>query len=463
MGGRKLNSSVWISSSLTIALFFISAIAGAGVIPFGSATVDQVAYGIDRTSEQGRQAVELLHEAIAQVGEGKIDAAAERLKEARKLQPQLPSETLMLARLFLAGGQRQDGLRRLEAAAAEAPDDPSPHLTLGQVALNDRRFSDARLQFSESLKLKKPATWKPLQVTHFEANCISGLSEVCETLGEWKQAASWLARLKPMNFEESRTHFRLARTFVALSEVDSARIELALAVEKDQKLLSADLQLGHLLYQFGHWEKAVDSYKAAVAQAPVSAAVSLAVAKVFIDRGELAEGVPLLVEAEKTQSQDPDVRYLRAIVERCQGNAARAEQILSGLHDAHPANIQVSNQLTLVLAEQSEEQKRVRAFEMAKVNLRQYPRLAAAQATMGWILHLRGEDREAEKLLTSAVTMGEATSDMVFQLAKVLVSLGRQPQAEQLLEDALRAPGLFIARKPAELLLSNVRRQIEQK
>jgi predicted Zn-dependent protease len=397
-----------------------------------------------------------IEQAIAAFNAGKKEDCLRYLDEARARQPQIPVSELMFARLCLAAGFTQEGLQSLEEVAGDHPEDPSVHLTLGQVAAAAGRQSDAQLQFSEALRLPKPVAWSDVQCRRFEADCLSELAQMAELRSAWRQARGWLERLVAIESNSVTARWRLSRAKLALGDHSGARDQLEFAVKRNDQLISSDFQLGVLFEQLRELDLARTHYEAAVASFPDKAPIRVAAARFYLDAGQVNQAKEHLAHAQTLQSSSPDVRFLCALVERNQRNHAKAEQMLSALHAEHPANVDVANQLALVLAEQPDPLKHARALELAQVNLRQFPNSSLTQATMGRVQYHLGNNREAVRWLTSAMHNQQATSDMAYYLAVSLIQLGKRHEAESLLAEAVKAPGLFVFRREAELLQKQV-------
>lgn len=78
------------------------------------------------------------------------------------------------------------------------------------------------------------------------------------------------------------------------------------------------------------------------------------------------------------------------------------------------------------LVEQTDADKRLRALQLAEINARQYPRLAEALATLGWVYFKFGRLAEAEQALQTATSSGQSSSETAYYLARVLDARGQR-------------------------------------
>ena len=92
----------------------------------------------------------------------------------------------------------------------------------------------------------------------------------------------------------------------------------------------------------------------------------------------------------------------------------------------------------MALVEQNSEAKKRRALELAETNIQQFPKLAEAASTYGWVLYKLGRFDEAEKAFQAAVSGGQFSPDTAYYMARLSYDRGREAQAKQWLELALK-------------------------
>jgi hypothetical protein len=80
-----------------------------------------------------------------------------------------------------------------------------------------------------------------------------------------------------------------------------------------------------------------------------------------------------------------------------------------------------------------------------------------ALATLGWTNLKLGRIKEAEEALTSVANSGNVSADSAYFLANLLAGQGRKSDAQQVLEQALKAEQPFTYRKQAQGLLVSLK------
>src|SRR4029079_16137015 len=79
-------------------------------------------------------------------------AARQFLEAAKKKDPALPPDDLLLAKMYFLGGNAQAGRISLEKTATETPDDPEPALLLADQALAQGRTIEADALYARALE-----------------------------------------------------------------------------------------------------------------------------------------------------------------------------------------------------------------------------------------------------------------------------------------------------------------------
>jgi tetratricopeptide (TPR) repeat protein len=97
--------------------------------------------------------VAALREAERHVALARLDVAAERAARLERTFAGTPGAALVTCRVRAAGKDRGATRRTCEAAAAAAPDAPHPRRALGEIAIAERRWSDAAMHLRRAVEL----------------------------------------------------------------------------------------------------------------------------------------------------------------------------------------------------------------------------------------------------------------------------------------------------------------------
>jgi hypothetical protein len=84
------------------------------------------------------------------------------------------------------------------------------------------------------------------------------------------------------------------------------------------------------------------------------------------------------------------------------------------------------------------------------------PRSTEAAATLGWVYYRLGKIKEADGVLSRLILASDLRPNAAYYIARVAVRQGRNDQAKQMLEGALKTKLYFTKRPDAEYLLEQL-------
>ena len=249
-------------------------------------------------SQQGRYPPEV-QEAIQLLRENKRSEAIKALEDASRKYPALPSAHVIMYRVFKEFEPNYARLQLDEAIKAN-PGDPEPYYLLGEIALQDRRVSEAGIDFERAEQLLAAYANAQRKET-LEHQTKSGLANVAEGRGDWKQAESYLRDMLKFMPEDVIAQQRLARALFWQGRAKDAYDALTAAKQIDREyarkhgtpevVLTPEAILAQYFDQVegpasksGNAEK---FFKAALRAAPDDLPTRRAVAVWAMDRGDL--------------------------------------------------------------------------------------------------------------------------------------------------------------------------------
>ncbi len=418
-------------------------------------SADQPSPATDFRLPAGEKAID---EAIALYRQRNLDGCLARLQEASQARPDLGPARLMLAKILLIDNQGAAGQQTLERAASENPDWPDIWLTLAKVALRDGRAAEAAALYDRALALLKRASLPADRLRTLRIDAESGQAQAAERLRDWKAAESaaraWLA--DNAGSLDARRHlaqalFRQDRRDEALQE-----LERAAALDSDEAL-PAPLAMALLAIEANEPDTASSWFEKAVAKTPNDLRVRRTYGGFLLDRGLTDGAQKQITAAAGIDSKSLEVRLLQGALALQREEYAEAERILQALHLEAPASFAVNDRWARALAGQDDDAKKLRAAQVAEMNQRLNPNSPEALATRGIVLQRLGRLAEAEQLLRSAVASNTATSEMLYELARLLSDhRPEHPDIPRLLRIALGAPGPFPHRSAARHWLDSL-------
>ena len=434
-------------------------IAGATAILSGSISradfvltpgIERMVYVADPQSPT-MKAIGLAQQAIARRD---LKAAREELQKLAT-DPNTVHPEILLAELLTNAGFAADGRNVLEELSGQDPQRVDLYLVFGELAVRERRWFDGWNLANVGERMKPPQHWSPVFVQQVSDRLKLLKAVCCEERRDWQAAKQVYAAL-PQTEKNSRevlgglgrTSFHLGDTIAALEHFTKLK-DLRPETDPPQLLMA---QLYDLT---GKSAEAEAAYQQALKSATGTDAVRvrLAYARWLIVNNRPQDTTPLLSELIKDPPADEIERqFLQALVARMEGRLPEAQKILSALHQQNTSAFVISNQLALVLCQNTDESLRARALQIAEGNVRNLPSASEAWGTLGWVQLQLGDRGTAEKSLANAVQLGPLSRDTLHYLRSLKRAAG-DTRAADLLDKAFReakGPNYFAPPAPAK-------------
>jgi tetratricopeptide (TPR) repeat protein len=346
----------------------------------------------------------------------------------------------------------------LEQAVVDAPNDPEPYLIKGDLAFRDHRLTEARMLYQKAEELIANFSSSAKRKDLMQPRILSGLSSIDEAQENWgavqKRLETWLG-LDPKNAAALQ---RVARAMFQQKNVDGALQKLKEAAKVDAEVLTPEAMLGKFYEDAGDRANAKKWMDAALVAAPKDLKTHLIVGQWALETEQLKEAELQAAAALQLDPKSLEAKILRGVIALFQKDYAAAERYFEQAHLQAPRNFAATNNLALVLADQKDETKKKKALEYAQNNVQQNPRLAEAASTYGWVLYKLGRLDDAEKAFQAAVSGGSVAPDTAYYIACLSYDRGREAQAKQWLDIALKSTGPFAMRQEAKALLEKLKK-----
>ncbi len=241
------------------------------------------------------------------------------------------------------------------------------------------------------------------------ASEISALAMIDEgnALEEQGRIADAMARYDAAVKADSqcaRAHLNRGNILLMCGQVEEARSAYERAIACDPHYAAAHFNLGNLDYRAGQFEPALRSYRMAIGIRPDFADAFVAMANALDSLGRAAEAVE---------------SYERALA-------------------INPGYAEVHLNMGMLLASQGRLEEAAESLRRA-VEIK--PDFAQAHRVLGVVLSDLGHFDAAEATFRCALSYEPESPDILYALVGILLSLGKSPEALQLIEPALeRAP-----------------------
>jgi Tfp pilus assembly protein PilF len=409
------------------------------------------------TAKGGEQSKEIT-EAVTKFKERDFDGALKLLKEATKKDENLPPANIIMAEFFSQANIPQGARSALEQAVKDSPNDPEAYIIMGDIAMRERRVTEANLLYGKAASMIAEFKGSAKRKELFQPRILSGMAAVEEASGNWsgsqKQLEAWLA-LEPKSAAAMQ---RLARCLFQQKDAEGALKKLKESAKVEAATLTPEAILAQLYQQAGDKENAKKMMEAALAAAPNDLQTRLVAAQWALETGQIEKAQEQAAAAMQIDPRSLEAKILRGVVALFQKDYPAAERYFESAHLQSPRNFAASNNLALALIEQKNDAKRRRAAEYAENNAQQYPKVAEAASTYGWVLYKIGRLDDAEKAFQVAISGGQFSPDTAYYIARLSVDRGRNAQAKQWLEGALKSTQPFAMRQEAQALLDEIKK-----
>jgi tetratricopeptide (TPR) repeat protein len=420
-----------------------------------------------------------LEEAAKKFSARDWDGALTLLEAACKKNTDLPPPRVLMFDWFRQSQQGFMARMALERAVMSDPKDPEAYVIFGNIALQERRITDAQLLFLKAKELIGPFDKSLKRKNILEPQTISGLANVEEAREQWPEAQAQLETLLKLNPKDAMAMQRLARALFQQKEATAALKMLRASKEADkQNMLTPEAALGRFYEQYGDHKNAVTWMTHALAKAPEDLATQLVVAQWNLETAQLdeaekhsAKALKLADDARRTatEAEMPQVeqrllsaKVLRGLVALFRKEYKNAEKYFEDAHLQSPGNFAAKNNLALALCEEKIEgggpdmAKVNKALEYATDSYQQNSRNSETASTLGWVLYKAGRRQQAEGALRQAAQAGNLTPDTAYFLAQVSYDGGNKDLAKNLLEASLKTVS-FSMRPEAQALLDKIK------
>jgi Tfp pilus assembly protein PilF len=451
-----MRRTVIISSILTVALLAAYAV---WPVSLAAEPISQNDVAAPAGASAAPATPQEVKDAAALFGRRDYEGALKLLKDAAKKVPDLRSPYLILAEWFIRIQSPAGARNALERAVVDSPDDPEAYVVMGEIAVNERRFTEARMLYEKANGLMPKWNVGEKRKNPVQAQIYSGLAATDQARSDWtaaqKELDAWL-KLDPANVAALQ---RVSLCLFKQKDVQGALEKLKAAAKINSDVLTPEAQIAQFYLQEGDKPNArkwvIDALKAA----PKDLKTNLFAAQWAFETGDLDYAKKRADYALQLDANSFAAKMLRGAVALFQKDYPTAELYYDSAARQLPKEVGASNNLALALIEQKEPEKKDRALQYAEANVRQYPKAAEVYSTYGWILYKLNRLDDAETALRNAISGGTINPETAYYMGRVLADRGgRDADARQWLDGALKTAAPFRQREDAQELLEKLKR-----
>ncbi len=413
-------------------------------------------------------------EAVALFQQRKFNDALIKLKEAVSKHPKLPPPQIIMAQFFAQAKQTNGVRASLEKAVIESPTDPEAFVILGDIALRERRVTEAALLFGRADQLRGSFKGHADRTKALQPRILGGLASVALAREDWAGAEARLLSLLKLNDKNARAMQQLARALFKQGttvKTKACNEWTKKAYEADkERVLPPPIQMARLYAQADDFDNAKTWMDYAMKTFPNHLRARLAAAQWYwqtsqrelkTDPKHLDAAEEHVREAMKIDKDSIEAIVFRGVVALFKKDFPSAERYFEAAYSKKYDHFPAKNNLALALCEQADPTKKKRALQLASENVRLHPKSAEAMSTYGWVLYQNNKLPEAERALRQAASSGGLSADTAYYVAQVMAESNRENAkagAIQLLESSITTKRPFSKREEAQKLLADLKK-----
>lgn len=402
--------------------------------------------------------------AIEEFRKGQFLESRNKLISARKQDPSLPPDGVLMAQMLYAANQQGLGRAELERVVSEEPKDPEPYLLFGEIGFQQRRFADAELSFQKAAELTKQYTGNEFRKRNMMKRAYSGLAGIAEARQDWPTAAKYLKPLVTAYPDDVANVTRMARAEFQQDdnigdsqgkEREAYKLLDALHKANPKEVRMPEITMASMYQGAGKKNFSAQLMQRASTEDAGGLSTQLTVARWALGSGDLELAQQCSDRALQIDSKSIEARLVAGLTARYKKEYSKARKILEAAHLQTPSNLAAILQLAVVLVEGNETDRRV-ALEYSSLANRMHPDMGTptgreAAVTSAWIYYRQGRQNEAGLVLQKALAGGGVSAESSYYAAEI-IQRSNPDVAKKLLATALKGDGVFPAREEAEAL-----------
>lgn len=374
--------------------------------------------------------------ALAHIANRDVTKAITSLNEAVRLEPGYADAVLLLSEINLRKGDAAAAIAALRQLIEKQPNNIQAHLTMAKAHLA-RQMPDEALRVYRNLASLTPTNPQP----HF---LIGRVLQAQGKLAEARQAFEKAATFAP---DDLVVLERLVGLDIAERQYDSALKRLEKPIQKDSKAFGPQLLLARVNLAQGMTNQAEMILKKVIEQEPGARAAYLILAQIALTTNRREQALEQLDALLAKNPKDLPALMQVAAIQESSGNHTAARDAYEKILTLNTNVPIVLNNLAYLYAQRLGQLDR--AYELARRARNLSPTDPSVADTLGWILHLRGEDSQALQLLQESAQKLGANPEIQYHLGMTHYRLGEEDMARLALQTAVESKAEFTGKSEA--------------
>ncbi len=385
--------------------------------------------------------------------DGNSDAINYRLDQMRKANPDLPPSDLLLAGLYYAVNNPNQGHALLEQASIDNPMHPAISIALGRLAFSQSRIADASALVEKADRQLQSMELSPGAKLHYQTQIADSNTLIAIRQNRIEDAERFAAtweQLQPTSPKMllARAELKFLQNDIPGSMKYLAQLQKALPDSRPPETIVA------AWYQRQRDEPNTEKWiRLAFEKYPDNPSVQLEYGNWAIGQEDFKTAAAAIQSYEEAEGESMTTKMMKARMAFASQSYGEAERLLADLFKLQPNSFDVSNLYALCLIETDDTEKQQLAKQIAQRNLQALPNNPVANAAVGWVMLKLGNKEAATEILTRTARSSQLSPEVAFFVASMLQGNGKSMQAKLLLQPALESKGMFLYRERANELM----------
>jgi tetratricopeptide (TPR) repeat protein len=332
--------------------------------------------------------------ALAEIylAEGSADLALEQAQIALQLNPRNIKATIIAGDAYLRKGDLVKSRQVFEAIAKALPKEPIGPYRLGLVARAENNEAKALAYFEEALN-KKPAAIEP----------IAQIVAIRTAQGKMNEARERVTKQLESVPNSPLLYDLLGTLWIKAKDLGQAEQAFKRAIELDNSLLSAYLNLAQTYYQAGKIDQAIKEYESVLAKEPRSTQALMMLGVIHESKQEHDKARARYEEILKTSPQfAPAANNLAWILVEHGGNLDVALAHAQTAREQRPDDPNIADTIGWVYYKKN---AYLLAVSLLREAAEKIPAQPLVQYHYGMALHKSGDQAGAKKALQTALKL----------------------------------------------------------
>ncbi|MDL2316440.1 tetratricopeptide repeat protein [Desulfovibrio sp. OttesenSCG-928-A18] len=376
--------------------------------------------------------------------------AESTVKEIIEKQPAFLEAHMVLVTLHMEHGKNEEALAALEAARKAIPENLDLIVAQADVLTHLKRYDDAVKVLEEIVKIKE-----------YSELALFRIAGVYAEAERHMKAVATFDRILELNPASSMAAEGRLRAQVAAKQADKA---LAFA-EKRQAQRPDDpvaaMLTGEAALLAKNVAKAEKAFLRSLEINPAGEQPLTRLVQLYTATKRPEEAMKLCRRIAEKAPDSPGAYILLGIMHEQKNELGKAEEIYREILKKHPDQLVAANNLAQLLSSYKSSESRLEEAE-ALARKAIASKEPATMDTLGWILHLRGKNEEAQNYLGRAYQQLPGNASVAFRLATVFAAQddeGKKREAVSILQKITGKDVKFAEKKEAQKLLDALRKK----